>query len=143
MTATQQVEFSVNTIPVGKARPRVTTAGGYARAYTPAATKAFEKEIAAAYQNKYKTPAFTDGEYLCLDVLIKMPMPKSFTKKQRAAALSGELLPAKKPDVDNIVKAICDALNNTCYTDDNQIVQLSAKKIYAENPGLEIKIKET
>ena len=36
--------------------------------------------------------------------------------------LNGELLPAKKPDIDNIVKAVLDALNEVAYRDDTQAV---------------------
>ena len=42
----------------------------------------------------------------------------------------------KKPDADNIAKAILDSLNGLAYKDDNQIVDLSVKKEY----GLENKI---
>ena len=42
--------------------------------------------------------------------------------------LNGELLPAKKPDIDNIVKAVLDALNEVAYRDDTQVVELQVRK---------------
>lgn len=52
--------------------------------------------------------------------------------------LNGELLPAKKPDIDNIVKAVLDALNEVAYRDDTQVVELQVRKQYSERPRLEI-----
>lgn len=56
--------------------------------------------------------------------------------------LNGELLPAKKPDIDNVVKAVLDALNKVAYRDDNQVVELQIRKQYSERPRLEICIEE-
>lgn len=52
--------------------------------------------------------------------------------------LDGELLPSKKPDIDNIVKAVLDALNKVAYRDDTQVVELQVRKQYSERPRLEI-----
>jgi Holliday junction resolvase RusA-like endonuclease len=43
-------------------------------------------------------------------------------------------LPMKKPDCDNIVKIILDALNGVAYTDDKQVVDVRCRKCYAK-PG--------
>lgn len=56
--------------------------------------------------------------------------------------LNGELLPAKKPDIDNIAKAVLDALNSVAYRDDTQIVELQIRKQYSEKPRLEICMEE-
>ena len=60
------------------------------------------------------------------------------SKVRRTAMLNGELLPAKKPDIDNIVKAVLDALNEVAYRDDTQVVELQVRKQYSERPRLEI-----
>ena len=44
-------------------------------------------------------------------------------------------------DIDNAVKAICDAVNGICWVDDVQIVRLFATKAAAERPGIDIKIQ--
>ena len=56
--------------------------------------------------------------------------------------LNGELMPAKKPDIDNIAKAVLDALNSVAYRDDTQIVDLQIRKQYSEKPRLEICMEE-
>jgi len=48
----------------------------------------------------------------------------------------------KKPDADNIIKIIADALNGLAYKDDCQIVRLEFEKFYALTPRVEIWIRE-
>lgn len=48
----------------------------------------------------------------------------------------------KKPDVDNIVKIVADALNGVAYHDDTQIVSVLAKKVYAASEGLDVIVEE-
>ena len=56
--------------------------------------------------------------------------------------LTNKLLPAKKPDTDNIAKAILDALNGLAYYDDAQIVELTVAKRYGTVPCVEVVISE-
>lgn len=67
---------------------------------------------------------------------------KSYTKKRREACLSGQEVPTKKPDIDNIVKGIMDSLNGVIYHDDKQVIQLVAFKAYAEKPRVEVTVEE-
>ncbi len=46
-----------------------------------------------------------------------------------------------KPDIDNLVKFVMDALNRNFWSDDSQIFSIEAKKVYGEN-YTEIKIRE-
>ena len=52
----------------------------------------------------------------------------------------GLILPTKKPDTDNIAKAILDALNGLAYYDDAQICQLEVYKFYSDEPRAEVYI---
>src|SRR5690606_35673087 len=79
---------------------------------------------------------------LQLDVKIYKPTLKSFSKKKKALAEQGLLRPTTKPDVDNYIKAIKDALKNVIWKDDSQVVDLKASKYYSEKPRVEIKIKQ-
>ena len=56
--------------------------------------------------------------------------------------IDGELVPAKKPDVDNILKAVFDALQGCAYEDDCQIVVIHSEKMYSESPFVEVVIDE-
>ena len=44
----------------------------------------------------------------------------------------------KKPDGDNILKVVCDALNGLAYRDDIQLAEKHIYKEYAEKARLEI-----
>jgi len=57
-------------------------------------------------------------------------------------AEKGELRPVTKPDTDNYIKAIKDALKSVIWKDDSQVVELHASKYYSQNPRIEIEIKE-
>ena len=50
--------------------------------------------------------------------------------------------PTKKPDVDNIAKAILDSLNGIAYRDDSQIVELNMKKLYADLGFVKVTLEE-
>ena len=77
-----------------------------------------------------------------LSVLVYMPIPSSFSQKKRKQALTGEILPAKKPDVDNILKAVMDALNGVAYADDRLVVRAFVRKAYDETEAV-VAIVET
>ena len=48
----------------------------------------------------------------------------------------------KKSDLDNIVKAVADALNEIAYHDDSSICELHAAKYYSDQPRVEVKLWE-
>ena len=56
--------------------------------------------------------------------------------------LSGEILPTKKPDIDNILKVVADALNGVAYLDDVQVIEVNADKTYSEEEGLLVTVRE-
>lgn len=62
------------------------------------------------------------------------------SKKRTADALAGYILPAVKPDADNLAKAALDACNGIIWRDDALICSLLVKKRYAAYPCLEIKV---
>ena len=74
-------------------------------------------------------------------VMAAFSVPKSDSKKKRYEKLNCILLPTKKPDTDNILKVVCDALNGCAYHDDKQVVGAVIEKYYATEPGLYITIE--
>lgn len=58
------------------------------------------------------------------------PVPASWSDKKRQRALTGELKPGKKPDLDNVCKAWNDALNGVVYRDDSLICRMVLEKRY-------------
>ncbi len=78
--------------------------------------------------------------YVILDMTFKFPIPKSASKKQKAAMLAGTLFPTKS-DCTNLQKFTEDCLKKIVITDDRNVVQISSKKLYALNGAIEITIK--
>lgn len=135
--------FDVPGDPQGKARPRVfvNKYTGKAHGTTPQKTVIYENWIAQCYLN-------TCGESKiegCVEVWIEayFRIPKSFSKRKRHEALEGTIHPKKKPDIDNIAKAVLDGLiKANAYEDDSYVVDLHCKKRYAEDPHLHIEIEQ-
>ena len=68
--------------------------------------------------------------------------PEKFFQKKHAQALDGNIRPQTKPDIDNVVKVVCDALNSVAYHDDTQVIRVVAEKVYSDEPKLVIEINE-
>ena len=51
-------------------------------------------------------------------------------------------MPTTKPDGDNILKVVLDALNGLAYDDDRQVVKMCIIKVYGSNPGLVVQVGE-
>lgn len=125
--------FTVPGKPFGKQRPRVTRNG---HAYTPKETVSYENLVRMSFVEKY--PEFIPtGSPVTLAVTAVFPIPQSWPKKKVKAALAGYICPGK-PDIDNVLKIIQDALNGIAYKDDAQIWNATITKSYAERPGVQV-----
>jgi Holliday junction resolvase RusA-like endonuclease len=129
------ISFEIPGKPFGKQRPR----HGKGSTYTPKETvnyEAYVKQIYTANNLPYMT-----GQ-IWADLVIKYDIPKSTSKKDRELMLKGTIRPTKKPDIDNILKIIFDALNGVAYKDDTQIYRVSCTKMYAEEPKVIVNFME-
>ena len=133
------IEFTIPGEPQGKGRARVGTIGGHARMFTPAKTVAYEGLIAhaAALAMAGRPPL---SEPVRLDVDIVCTVPASWSAKKRTQALAGAIRPAKKPDADNVVKAVCDGMNGVVWVDDVQAVEGGWRKVYGPTPGVSVRV---
>ena len=131
------IYFTVPGPPVGKARPKVVRAkNGMSMTYTPDKTVAYEELVRLRFQESLKVRPFVPLQgALRIKIFAGYPIPKSTSKKRRAAMLAGTELPTKKPDWDNIGKIICDALNGVAYEDDKQVTESQMRKRYIDGPG--------
>ena len=133
------VAFVVPGEPQGKGRPRIGKVGAHARMFTPAKTVAYEGLVAHAAQQAMRGAVPFDRPCrIELDVLCTVPA--SWSAKKRAQALAGAIRPAKKPDADNVLKAVCDGINGVVWRDDVQVVEWAGRKLYAETPGLHVRV---
>lgn len=131
------VEFKVDGEPQGKGRPRFSRKIG--RAYTPEKTATYESLIRSDFYRQNPDIRF-DSSPVTLSIWAYMSIPKSKSKMTKAMMRSGYERPTKKPDIDNIVKAVMDALNGAAWNDDKQVCELNVHKLYSDTPGLFIRI---
>ena len=131
------IEFVIPGTPVAKARPRMTRHG---HVYTPAKTKAAEERIRnlAIDAMDYREPV---ADPISINIVFGMPIPKSWTKAKRLEALTLERFPTSRPDIDNLIKTVCDACNAVVWEDDAQIVQLWCSKIYVPEGCAETQVE--
>lgn len=119
---TAKVSFPVHMEVVGKQRPRVTTRAGYAQAYTPRKTKDAEARIVMEFIRRFgKSYAGHTGP-VALDVVSTRPLAKSNPKRFEGIS------DCSKPDIDNVLKLVMDALEGVAYKNDAQVIRCSAIK---------------
>jgi len=121
-----------NAVPQG--RPRFATikkrtGQSFAHVYDPKTSKDWKENVRQqAIINKVP---FLNGA-LSMSIHFCLPRPQSLPKKVKYHV--------KRPDLDNLVKAIKDALRGIAYKDDSQIFSLFCLKNYGEPPRVEIQI---
>lgn len=138
------VTFHVPGRPQGKARARTfySPAAGKSISVTPDKTVLYENLIKGQYIQAAEGMYMESGTSVALRIVARFLPPKSKSKKVQSQMLEGKILPLKKPDMDNIVKVVADALNGVAYRDDTQIVLVVAKKAYSAMEGLDITVEE-
>lgn len=134
-------EFTILGEPSGKGRPRFSMVAGHVSARTPKETVLYENLVRTEYRRQTNDLKFPDGAALRMEVIAYYTIPASCSKKEYARKISGEVLPIKKPDADNVMKVIADSLNKIAYRDDSQIVVAIVKKFYAAQPRVEVRIQ--
>lgn len=134
---TDPIRFMVPGAPQPKERARTTRKGSY----TPKKTREYEALVGWHGRIAMGDRALLTGP-LSITVTIHRQLQQRATREQREQAARGLLWCDKRPDADNYVKGALDALNGVLWRDDGQIAELVARKIYSEEPGLEIEARE-
>ena len=131
------ITFVVDGAAVPKQRPRISGR----RAYTPKRTKDYEGRVLQEFRSSYEGiyPAFGKDVPVRISIRIVQAVPKSWSKKKRAQAEQGEIVPlGRNGDIDNVAKSILDALNGYAYEDDCQVVRLTVSKEYGADARAEV-----
>lgn len=133
------VSFIVPGEPQGKGRAKVVKIAGFTRMATPQKTVAYEGLAAMVAQNAMRGAAPFEGA-CAIHVEAFYAMPKSMSQTKQAQALAGVIRPTKKPDGDNILKAICDGINGVVWKDDVQAVDARVTKRYGKTPCVHVMV---
>jgi Holliday junction resolvase RusA-like endonuclease len=111
----------VNGVPKAQPRPRMATSGNV---YNPDSADAWKEEIKAAFL-LCRRPVITES--VQLRVTIYLPRPKAMKGNDER-----NIPHAKKPDLDNLLKACMDAMTDVgVWQDDSLVSATDASKWYA------------
>ena len=135
-----QIFFTVPQVS-GKSRPRFARQGTFVKTYTDAKTLTYEKSIQTYAKQAMGSTSPLIGAVAAY-LHIGIPIPPSYSKARQKACIEGLERPTKKPDIDNIVKAVLDGMNGIVYLDDKQVVDLHLTKVYSSKEGIDIMVKE-
>lgn len=129
--------------PKGQPRPRAFAMKGKARMYDPGTAEGWKASVAHAITTARGDQPPMDGA-VCLRATFIMPRPKYLLKR---SSPPGRLPHTSKPDADNLLKAVMDAMTQIgVWRDDAQVSETLVLKRYAaisEVPGAEIVISPT
>lgn len=110
--------------------------------YTPDKTVNYENLVRWEFVRQCRGQKFPKDVALDARIMAFCPIPKSISNKKRKLMIEGKIRPTKKPDNDNVCKAILDALNDIAYYDDSQVVDSMVRKFYSENPRVIVTLAE-
>ena len=132
-------EFEIPGKIIGKGRPRLNSYTG--AVYTPTRTKDYENLVMQYFMIKYPKFKQLEGR-VSVEIVANFEVPKSTKKQDKILMLENKINPIKKPDIDNIVKIILDAMNEIAFKDDTQITKLNVEKKYSEAESVFVKLEE-
>lgn len=135
-----RIHFEIPGPPKGKGRPRFSTRHGKWRTFTPAATMQYEDKVIIIFRKVAPGHIPFNGP-VSITITATFPIPTSKPKWWKDRARRG-LEPASTcPDLDNILKIICDALNGVAWGDDRQVWSASITKVYGERSCVAVTIE--
>lgn len=109
--------------PYAKKRPRFARKTG--RAYDPATNAVAEASIGHIAAQHFAAPI--DGP-VRIEIVATFACPPSWSKAKRAQLIHGPH--CQKPDGDNLMKAVKDALNRIAWGDDGQVCDARVRKAW-------------
>lgn len=136
------LEFTVHTVPVPQPRHRAGFAGGKPKMFLPSGAKIhdFKSDLKKIVREQYDGPVLSGP--IRLSCLFLMPRPKDMVWKKRPMQRVPHV---KKPDADNLLKGLKDALKGILWRDDSQVWVVHVVKEYHagdESPRVSIKVME-
>lgn len=120
----RRVAFTITANQIrGQGRPRFAIVAGRPSAYKSSEDKAWERAIRDAFlaQGGADMGGFADEVHVLVQTRRRLPngAPKRVTEQPDTC----------KPDADNIVKSVLDALNRVAWRDDSQVTKITVEKL--------------
>ncbi|ATF25139.1 RusA family crossover junction endodeoxyribonuclease [Brochothrix thermosphacta] len=126
--------------PVAQARPRFSKRGNKVIVYTTHKSRQFRRDIRLATIVQQRNSQKAVNHRVSVFVTFYRQTPSSYSKKQTEEAEIGLITPVTRPDTDNYLKALLDALSGLAYTDDKLITDIYSRKRYSIRPRIECEI---
>ena len=124
----EKVVVSIPAEPIAQGRPRLSSRGGFARAYDPPKSRSW-KAFVADYASKAMQDAgiaeLLEGP-LSIRIRFAFPLPKSQHRKTKPVPRQWHM---KRPDLDNLYKGVIDACEGVIYHRDSEIVKVVMDKV--------------
>lgn len=133
-------EFIIPGPPRGKGRPKFARRGNFVTTYTDDKTASYENLVTLACREVMCGGPPIEGP-VRLRVNAMFSPPASASKAKKLDMMTGRVGVTKKPDLDNVVKAVLDGLNTVAFVDDAQVVHLEARKEYAAHPCVWVRVE--
>lgn len=123
-----KIVVSIPAEPIAQGRPRLSSRGGFARAYDPPKSrtwKAFVADYAAKAMEDAGITELLEGPLL-IRIRFGFPLPKSQHRKKEPVLRQWHM---KRPDLDNLYKGVIDACEGVIYHRDSEIVKVVMDKV--------------
>lgn len=141
-----EIRFYAQGEPKGQPRPRAFGRGKMIRVYDPATAEGWKNQIAVAAKESIPESPITGP--VCVRLELYFSRPRAHYRSGKFSATLKDSAPGyhtSKPDVDNVIKSILDALTILRFwNDDSQVCDTRCRKLYDDGrgPGCIIGIKE-
>lgn len=134
--------LTCHTVPVAQPRQRHGVVNGHVRNWTPKdhPVQTFKAALQMAVSQAKDKPTAPLAGPLFVEMYFFLPRPKGLMRRKDP---EGPVPCPAKPDIDNRVKSVMDALNGLLWRDDSQIWHIDASKWYAgkeQLPGIELTV---
>lgn len=132
--------FTVDGPPVPAARPRATRFGEHVRVYTPKSNAEWMERVRASFRAAFPlAEPITRQAPVEMSVTFRIARPKSHYRTGKNAELlraSAPVIHTQRPDLDNLLKGVKDALNGLAFADDSQVAEYGhMAKVWTDGPA--------
>lgn len=111
--------------------------------YPDAQTESFEAYVKLAVVNEMRRAGMVtmeSGTPVFVGLNFYLPIPKSVSVLRWALMRCNAICPTSKPDLDNLEKAVMDAVNQVLFHDDCQVVGTLVNKQYDDGRGPRVEL---
>ena len=128
-----KLDFFVSGVPKAQPRVKAFVRGGHAGVYTPDSAESWKQAV--RLQAAANAPESVMSGVVRVELDFFLPRPKAHHKRDGSVKSNSPVWHCKKPDLDNLIKAVTDAITDTqrVWLDDSQICEITATKTYAIN----------